>query len=452
MKGTILKNMISVAVLSSLYLFISLQTWGAEPDTPQTCCERATQFCNKHAEKSISQYQKALKINPKYAPAYAGLGYVYAQQENYEKAIELFNKAIKYDPQNAEAYLGLGYVHYQLKDYVKSIELHEKGLSISTESANASVYTTLGYSYNQVGEYDKAIHTFRKVFPLDPLYAAANLGIANAYEMKSVSAASSGTYYFGGKDYLRNLYIQYYKMAVRGGLGQYVPVERLYYKGPVVIGDMDPYEWYQPGLVVFDPKSKHIVLVQYDGSPEEFKGIVKDGEVIRYRNTGGIDFRCQISSANIQHGLLQIFDKKGNVQSTWEVKNGIVDGLVTAYYPDGKIHTKTTYRHGWMNGPQVMYYPNGQVAMECQYKYNQNDGTSKTYTSDGKLILHCVHQDGEQTDIYYDGTLLMDVDALNGPKIPTEELNAERAAEKAAWDGNKILRTHDTYPSTVKIH
>jgi Flp pilus assembly protein TadD len=60
------------------------------------------------AEKS---YHEALKLNPKEARAYLGLGRLYAAQERVDDSIAAFKKAIELKPKLAEAYFNLGVIY-----------------------------------------------------------------------------------------------------------------------------------------------------------------------------------------------------------------------------------------------------------------------------------------------------------------------------------------------------
>jgi tetratricopeptide (TPR) repeat protein len=83
-------------------------------------------------EHAILLLKKALEINPKYANAYNGLGYIYGARKNYDQAIQNFTKAIEYYPTFWDAYLRRGRIYLEIKkdfdkaiaDYSKIIELN----------------------------------------------------------------------------------------------------------------------------------------------------------------------------------------------------------------------------------------------------------------------------------------------------------------------------------------
>ncbi len=57
---------------------------------------------------SISDYNKAIELNPKYALAYFNRGYSKNELKDYDGAIADYNKAIELDPNYATAYNNRG--------------------------------------------------------------------------------------------------------------------------------------------------------------------------------------------------------------------------------------------------------------------------------------------------------------------------------------------------------
>jgi Flp pilus assembly protein TadD len=73
------------------------------------------------AEKS---YQEALKLNPKEARAYLGLGRLYAAQNRADDAATAFKKAIEVKPKLAEAYFNLGMIYAATGKKDAALEQH----------------------------------------------------------------------------------------------------------------------------------------------------------------------------------------------------------------------------------------------------------------------------------------------------------------------------------------
>ncbi|MEM2018014.1 MAG: tetratricopeptide repeat protein [Candidatus Pacearchaeota archaeon] len=88
-------------------------------------------------EKAISDFCKAIELNPNFSEAYCALGMAYHRVRNLEKAIECYDKAIKIDPNNPDAYFNRAAAYEALgkrdeaeKDLSKAMEL------VSTDTHN----------------------------------------------------------------------------------------------------------------------------------------------------------------------------------------------------------------------------------------------------------------------------------------------------------------------------
>lgn len=190
---------------------------------------------------------------------------------------------------------------------------------------------------------------------------------------------------------------------------------------PIVIGQMDPNAIYEPGLVVYDPASKHIVLVNSSGKPNEFKGVIQNGEVIQYANVGYTNMRCPINAKRKLHGTARFYKKDGSIWQTSEYKDGLYDGVTTGFYPNGKPRTDCTYSKDILNGPSHTYSETGEIIAEIVYI---NGLPQPTKQNEATLDILGAMMEKEFSD------------ADNN--IP--QLQKELQAERDAWDGFKILK------------
>ncbi|MFM6519159.1 MAG: tetratricopeptide repeat protein, partial [Microcystis panniformis] len=62
-------------------------------------------------ELALSDYSKAIEINPNLAQAYYNRGLLYYNQQKYDLALSDYNKAIEINPNLAQAYLGRGVLY-----------------------------------------------------------------------------------------------------------------------------------------------------------------------------------------------------------------------------------------------------------------------------------------------------------------------------------------------------
>jgi tetratricopeptide (TPR) repeat protein len=89
------------------------------------------------AAEAIASYQKVLKLNPEYAPAYINLGTLYYNQSNYELAEQHYRKAIECDPRYALAYFDLGNVLDETQRLEDAIAAYRSALQLAPTYADA---------------------------------------------------------------------------------------------------------------------------------------------------------------------------------------------------------------------------------------------------------------------------------------------------------------------------
>ena len=80
--------------------------------------------------QAISEYKKAIKVNPYYAEAHNNLGIVYARANRYRKAISEYKKAIALKPNYAKAYNNLAVAHYYTHNYRVAVKYCDKALQL----------------------------------------------------------------------------------------------------------------------------------------------------------------------------------------------------------------------------------------------------------------------------------------------------------------------------------
>jgi tetratricopeptide (TPR) repeat protein len=124
-------------------------------------------------------YEKALKLDPKYAVARNNLGTIYHEQKNYKRAIREYKRAIALDPNSASFYSNLGTAEFARKRYKEAILHYQKALSLDpdvfehrsnvgvllqerTVEERAKFHFFLAKTYAQAGMNDRALLCIRK--------------------------------------------------------------------------------------------------------------------------------------------------------------------------------------------------------------------------------------------------------------------------------------------------
>jgi tetratricopeptide (TPR) repeat protein len=131
-----------------------------------------------------------------------GRGYLeeYEKPENIESAIADFDQALKIDPNYGSAHAGLGqsyWMEYQRLDkgsewVGKASASCERALSLNPQLVEAHI--CLGTVLNGTGKYEKAVAEFKRATALNPQSDEALRGLADAYNNLENFSAAEETY------------------------------------------------------------------------------------------------------------------------------------------------------------------------------------------------------------------------------------------------------------------
>ena len=75
-------------------------------------------------------FERATKINKKFAAAYNNIGAIYFAQKQYGKAIRQYEKALSMEAQTAGFYSNLGYAYFGEKRYPEAFKSFQKAMAI----------------------------------------------------------------------------------------------------------------------------------------------------------------------------------------------------------------------------------------------------------------------------------------------------------------------------------
>ena len=121
-------------------------------------------------------FQYIIDVNPNDAAAYAYLGKIAAEEENYLKATKYVTKAIELDPKNYDYWVDYGNdLRYQGK-YDEAIKAWNKAVEL--DSSYFLAYSYLAGIYDEQNKYDEALKNYLKVIETNPKYYYAYEEIA----------------------------------------------------------------------------------------------------------------------------------------------------------------------------------------------------------------------------------------------------------------------------------
>jgi len=137
---------------------------------------------------SESMFQEALKIDPGYALAYAGLAWLYLHHMSWSGEPESQNKFNQYadiayemGPETGTAMAVKGYKIHRDGDFTKALYLYRTALSMNPN--NAEIQALTGFTLRQLGLYDQAKIHLNKAIDLNPFYTVQYGALFMAYYM-----------------------------------------------------------------------------------------------------------------------------------------------------------------------------------------------------------------------------------------------------------------------------
>ncbi len=119
----------------------------------------------KNYQKAVEMYEKALKIDAKFAFAWDNLGISYRMLGKYDKALEAYQKSLALDPKGLFPLQNIPVVYIYKKEYQKAIDAYEKLALV--DDKNPEVYYGIGNIYaSELQEYEKALPNLCKAYNL----------------------------------------------------------------------------------------------------------------------------------------------------------------------------------------------------------------------------------------------------------------------------------------------
>jgi len=146
--------------------------------------------CKEKKKKMLDNYNMAISFSPN-ALAYLKRGCYYRyifenfdkEKDNINKAISDFNKAIKLDPKSSSAYYERALAYRFNNQFDMTISDLTKAIELDPEDANNYIWR--GCTYSKIERYDEAISDLTKAIEHGPKNAIGYAWRGYAYKMKN---------------------------------------------------------------------------------------------------------------------------------------------------------------------------------------------------------------------------------------------------------------------------
>ena len=123
---------------------------------------------------------KALQVDSTLSEAHATLGYIRHYEWQWRESERAFKRAIQLNPSNALARIWYANLLASLRRFPEALREVERGRELDPFSL--VVNTNVGWTLSYAGRLDEAIAQYRKVLAIDPTYVQARLRLGDALQ------------------------------------------------------------------------------------------------------------------------------------------------------------------------------------------------------------------------------------------------------------------------------
>ncbi len=151
---------------------------------------RGAAYANsKQYDKAISDYSKAIKLNPEFATSYYNRAIAYTNNGQYDEAISDFNKVIELSPKDSAAYVGRATALANKKLYDQAIL--DFTMAIELNPNETAAYHNRAMVYARKKEFARAVSDRNKAIEL-----SASAAPSSAPEVSSASSQARKAIYY----------------------------------------------------------------------------------------------------------------------------------------------------------------------------------------------------------------------------------------------------------------
>ncbi len=131
-------------------------------------------------DEAIEILNVAIKIDPKFAPAYNQIGMILFEADKKNESVEAFKNAIAIDPENLNSRLGLAKTYSMITRNDLAVEQYLKAADLKKNDPAILFKIALEYWYHQ--NLEKSKEYYNKVLEIDSSHTQAHLNLISVYE------------------------------------------------------------------------------------------------------------------------------------------------------------------------------------------------------------------------------------------------------------------------------
>jgi tetratricopeptide (TPR) repeat protein len=166
---------------------------------------------HRNYDRAIDDYNKAIRLDPKYAVGFYNRGLAYLRKGRTDRAIEDFNEAIRLNPKYTNAFINRAIAYrekaqwdfdaYLAEGMYEDLATRDLDRAIKLDPNNAMAFRHRGIINTRMQRYDRAIQDFNEAIRLNPNVGSDFSG--RAYALRFV-----GQYERAIADYSKALTLQ----------------------------------------------------------------------------------------------------------------------------------------------------------------------------------------------------------------------------------------------------
>lgn len=154
-----------------LILFLVMSNRDVYLETEERLYQGYAYDTTGNFEQALTEYDEAIRLNPKYPEAYSYRGAIYDHLSQHQRAIRDFDEALKLNPQLATAYRNRGRAYYNLGQYERASRDFDEAIKLDPQ--DALTYTHRGDFFLNDGRLLEAIDEYDAAISLNPNLTAA---------------------------------------------------------------------------------------------------------------------------------------------------------------------------------------------------------------------------------------------------------------------------------------